>query len=332
MVSYGLITDIREKQIYHICNTDNGSSGSPILSLSNNKLIGIHYGSSKNFDINKGILIIYAIIDFNVMMSEKLTAIEKIKDEIKFIVDYPFTDIGINIELPNNDNDLFEWKGYLIGPDDTNYKDGIFYFEIKFPQNFPKEGPEIIFLTPIYHLNVNPVEQTGCSLGHISISILNWWQSDCRIREILIKFYLATFYLENPESSFGLERREVCEQNYYLHQKKIKYFTKLYANPINASKFYNNHWDFSYFNDNNNDIINIVFEYEGKNRLIFQSNKNELAKDLILRFCGTVGINENYIMCFYKSRRLVLDKTIKENDIDNNNSLIIVVNARNLVC
>ena len=43
MVSYGLITNLREEQIYHKCNTDNGSSGSPILSLTNNKLIDIHW-------------------------------------------------------------------------------------------------------------------------------------------------------------------------------------------------------------------------------------------------------------------------------------------------
>ena len=154
------------------------------------------------------------------MMSEKLMAKERIKDEIKFILDYPFTNIGINIELPNDDNNLFEWKGYLIAPDDTNYRDGIFYFKIKFPQDYPKRGPEIIFLTPIYHSNVNHLEQPGCSLGHMSISILNWWQSEYRIREILVKFYLATFYLENPEGSYGLEIKDGYLHNYDLHQKK----------------------------------------------------------------------------------------------------------------
>ena len=41
-VSYGLATDIIDSEIKHICSTDNGSSGSPILNLSNNKVIGIH--------------------------------------------------------------------------------------------------------------------------------------------------------------------------------------------------------------------------------------------------------------------------------------------------
>jgi len=46
--SYGLINELREyKTIIHYCNTENGSSGSPILSLKSNKVIGVHYGSKK---------------------------------------------------------------------------------------------------------------------------------------------------------------------------------------------------------------------------------------------------------------------------------------------
>ena len=78
LVSYGLITGINEENgINHRCNTDNGSSGSPILSLKNNKLIGIHYGSSNAYDFNKGTLIIYAIIEFN-----KIEIKNEIKNEI----------------------------------------------------------------------------------------------------------------------------------------------------------------------------------------------------------------------------------------------------------
>ena len=77
-------------------------------------------------------------------MSERLFAIERIKSEIEFISNYPFRNIGINIELPSDDN-MFEWKGFLIGPDDTPYKAGIFYFKILFPQNYPKQLSRIHF-------------------------------------------------------------------------------------------------------------------------------------------------------------------------------------------
>ena len=64
-VSYGLINNIIDNCfINHSCNTDKGSSGSPILSLRNFKLIGIHCGAHINFDYNRGILFKEAINTF----------------------------------------------------------------------------------------------------------------------------------------------------------------------------------------------------------------------------------------------------------------------------
>ena len=63
-VSYGLINDIIDGKINHYCNTEEGSSGSPILSLENNKIIGIHYGGS-GIKINYGIFIKNVIDKFN---------------------------------------------------------------------------------------------------------------------------------------------------------------------------------------------------------------------------------------------------------------------------
>ena len=42
-VSYGIINNIvGEYNIEYYCNTDSGSSGSPILNIINNEIIGIH--------------------------------------------------------------------------------------------------------------------------------------------------------------------------------------------------------------------------------------------------------------------------------------------------
>ena len=63
-VSYGLLNGIFEHEIRHTCSTDNGSSGSPILNLENNKVIGIHKGGSTHFNFNLGTLLKYPINDF----------------------------------------------------------------------------------------------------------------------------------------------------------------------------------------------------------------------------------------------------------------------------
>jgi len=43
--------------LYHKCSSKHGSSGSPILNLNNNKVIGIHKGSSKEINMNLGTLL-----------------------------------------------------------------------------------------------------------------------------------------------------------------------------------------------------------------------------------------------------------------------------------
>ena len=80
LVSYGLLNRINQKLIYHTCNTEQGSSGSPILSLNTFKAIGVNYGYS-SFNLNKAILIKYTIIKLNQqkkMSNDKIIALKKI--------------------------------------------------------------------------------------------------------------------------------------------------------------------------------------------------------------------------------------------------------------
>ena len=69
VVSYGLLNSIENEDIYHLCSTEGGSSGSPIVSLDSFKLIGIHTGYFKdkkyNKGYNKGLFIKYIIDEFN---------------------------------------------------------------------------------------------------------------------------------------------------------------------------------------------------------------------------------------------------------------------------
>ena len=59
----GKIKSITEGNIIHNCDTDEGSSGSPIISLNNNKVIGLHFGK-KNEKMKFGIFIKNIIEEF----------------------------------------------------------------------------------------------------------------------------------------------------------------------------------------------------------------------------------------------------------------------------
>ena len=63
-VSFGIIKDadfFETFDIRHFWITDKGSSGSPMMNLINNKLIGIHKGTEQNYNYNKGTLLIYPV-------------------------------------------------------------------------------------------------------------------------------------------------------------------------------------------------------------------------------------------------------------------------------
>ena len=61
-VSYGILNNINGYYIKHKCRIDIGSSGSPILNLKNNKVIGIHNKTSNNYNI--GILLKFPLKDY----------------------------------------------------------------------------------------------------------------------------------------------------------------------------------------------------------------------------------------------------------------------------
>ena len=71
-VSYGIINRIDEYNIEHYCNTETGSSGSPIINIINNEIIGIHKEGIKKRKINRGTLLKYPINDFIVTKLKKI--------------------------------------------------------------------------------------------------------------------------------------------------------------------------------------------------------------------------------------------------------------------
>ena len=181
------------------------------------------------------------------MVPDKLLAMKRINEEFKKKRKNPLTTFGITVGLPNKEN-IFEWNCTILGPRDSYYSGGIFYLKITFPENYPMKKPEIVFLTPIYHLNV--VYSTGKfqPLGHICLSSLNDWRPEYTLKKILPEIF-ALFNKNNPDSSyddFQNTRRNEFTYNRLLFEKKAKYFTKKYARPGVKIEEYPNGWDFTY--------------------------------------------------------------------------------------
>jgi len=122
-VSYGMLKEIQnEFNIIHLCSTKSGSSGSPILNMINNKVIGVHKETSKNFNYNKGTFLKYPIYEYlkniNIIKKEKKekNIIEKKNNEInsnEIIKSNKIQDKEINSNEIKN-NELNQIKNFEI--------------------------------------------------------------------------------------------------------------------------------------------------------------------------------------------------------------------------
>ena len=125
-VSYGLLINIEKNDIKHTCSTENGSSGSPILNLENNKVIAIHKEAGlSNFNFNKGTFLKFPLNNF---MEEQNNDINESKNSIASINDFSANKNRENKNLSKEIYQNYEKNSYLIWIDsnihnekNTNY-------------------------------------------------------------------------------------------------------------------------------------------------------------------------------------------------------------------
>ena len=110
-VSYGILNEMQNKyNITYYCSTDHGSSGSPILKLSNKKIFGIHKETVSKYNYNRGTFLKYPI-------NEYLNKFNKFNNNIiKLILKIEKEDINKDIYIYFLDNT----DGYYS--DDNNIK------------------------------------------------------------------------------------------------------------------------------------------------------------------------------------------------------------------
>ena len=181
---------------------------------------------------------------------KKIQAMKRIKEEFFELNKNPDANIGFAVGLIDSDN-IFKWSANLLGPRDSSYKGGLFDIYVEFPDDYPTHPPEVVFRTPIYHLNINPYKSNNPKdepLGHVSISTLNWWKPEYTMKEVFTNIF-GLLYSPNPESPYGLDRANEFKTNRELYEDKIKFFTRKYASPLHSKLImhkFEDSWDFSY--------------------------------------------------------------------------------------
>ena len=141
-----------------------------------------------------------------------------IKD-IRDIVRNPLLDQGIM--YAHDEDDMLRGYSMIIGPSDTIYADGFYFFEWIFPYNYPFSPPVLKFRT---YDGVTRFHPNLYRNGKVCLSILNTWKGEqwtsCQtIRSILLT--LVTLFHNKPllnEPGFTEKHKDFIPYN-----KLIKY-------------------------------------------------------------------------------------------------------------
>ena len=120
--------------------------------------------------------------------------------------------------------DYLHWVGCFIGPKETPYEDGLFYFEIKFTNDYPNSKPEVQMRTPIYHPNINNYD------GHVCVAYLYNWKSEYDVRGIVYALF-DLLYMPNPADGY-----------YKINNEKARDFKNKYATK-DQNIDWNTSWD-----------------------------------------------------------------------------------------
>ena len=71
-----------------------------------------------------------------------------------------------------DDNDITEGYALIIGPEDTPYEGGFYFFKFRFPENYPIYPPQVEFLSTYHDVRFNPNLYVN---GKVCLSIINTW-------------------------------------------------------------------------------------------------------------------------------------------------------------
>lgn len=102
--------------------------------------------------------------------------------------------------FPEGDN-LFRWIGTINGPKDSAYEGLSYKLHLEFPSSYPYTAPNVKFISPVFHPNVD-------TKGHICLDILkDNWSALYDVRSLLlsIQSLLAEPNIKSPLNTLAAE-------------------------------------------------------------------------------------------------------------------------------
>ena len=99
--------------------------------------------------------------------------IQRLLKDVRHIIKNPLTDQGIY--YIHDDTDMMKGYAMIIGPVDTPYFGGFYFFQLVYPSDYPHSPPKVNYCTNGNDIRFNP---NLYKCGKVCISLLNTWRGD----------------------------------------------------------------------------------------------------------------------------------------------------------
>ena len=97
---------------------------------------------------------------------------KRIRKDIRDLIKSGLIDGKNGIYVRPDEFDITKMTAMIIGPEGTPYQDGFYFFDIKFPTNYPMKNPDVKFCTLNPYVRFNPNLYTE---GKVCLSLLGTW-------------------------------------------------------------------------------------------------------------------------------------------------------------
>lgn len=99
--------------------------------------------------------------------------VKRLLKDVRHIMKNPLNDNGIY--YAHDSDDMMKGYAMIIGPKDTPYFGGYYFFEINYPGDYPHTPPKVIYKTNGDKVRFNPNLYTS---GKVCVSLLNTWHGE----------------------------------------------------------------------------------------------------------------------------------------------------------
>ena len=170
----------------------------------------------------------------------------------------PLTDQGIYYQ--HDEDNMLNGYALIIGPENTPYHHGFFFFKFIFPENYPFSPPKVIYMTNNGKTRFHPNLYRN---GKTCLSILNTWRGEgwtsCQsIRSVLLT--LVSILDENPllnEPGVREDMKDVQPYKYIITYRVLEHANLFMTYEENLPSCFTPFYCYirDYCNKHKNDIL-----------------------------------------------------------------------------